>query len=101
MRRYLCGVKEGCSAPKLETPLAQPMRLHSSPEEAFECKVAELINQGYTRIGGREFSKNGGPILVITKRSRFGGMMRMGKSAEGSQTSKRCAFMKRTGGIIF
>lgn len=104
MRRYLCGVSDGgCFASVIETPLNNKiMRLHPTSEDAFKCKVRELIRQGYTRISSREFSKDNGPILVLTKQSHFGGMLRMGKAGEGiRQTTKRCMWINYPGGIIF
>ncbi len=53
---------------------------HASPEEAFRCYVAYLLSQGYKRAGSREFAPpDDGPVLVLTKKSRYGARLRAGK----------------------
>lgn len=69
------------------------IRVHASPEGAFNCKKNSLLRKGYTMLGTREFRPpDGGPILILTKPSRFGARLRMGK--EGSRN------MPRSGGCI-
>jgi hypothetical protein len=67
----LCGVSNG---------LKKAGKLHSSPQEAFACYAKYLIKQGYTQVGPREFYKGDGPIVVLTKKSRFGARCRGGKA---------------------
>jgi hypothetical protein len=69
-------------------------RAHTSPEGAFNCHARHLVNdKGYEQIGPREFREpNGGPIRVLTKKSRFGGVLRGGKRGEtggGGSTANR------------
>ena len=102
MNRYACGVPTneciGSLAP-VKRPLALPMA-HGTREEAFRCMVASLKRRGYTRIGGREYAPpDGGPILVLAKKIRFGGRLRRGKSAEGGKTKR--VMPERGGGIIY
>ena len=56
------------------------IKTHSTHDGAFACMSAYLIKIGYTRIGGREFSPpDGGPVRVLTKRTRYGAPLRNGK----------------------
>lgn len=54
-------------------------KLHGSPEEAFKCHAKYMIADGYVQVGNREFCKGDGPIVVLTKKSKFGAMLRGGK----------------------
>lgn len=66
-------------------------KAHSSPEAAYDCYKRYLISTlGYSFVGNHSFSppNNDGPILVITKRSRYGGHLRPGKT-EGGAAAKR------------
>jgi hypothetical protein len=85
-RWYLCGVPEsGCTGfrpilPKHYVDRGSPVLVHNTTREAFLCMKKHLLRQGYIQIGGREFSPpGGGPVLVLTKSSRYGGKMRRGK----------------------
>lgn len=73
-------------------------KLHSSHEEAFNCYCTHLQQQGYERIGRREFTLNGGPILVIDKASRFGEAFRKGK--EGDKSGSRFTPIVGRGAIV-
>lgn len=81
--RFLCGVKEAqCTG--THTQFSQnyhgPHKTHGSREEAFRCKVKSLLDAGYTRIDAKTFSPpDGGPLLVLTKVSKFGAVVRQGK----------------------
>jgi len=81
--RILCGVpQEYCAGGRLITDqMLGTNKCHSSRSEAFRCKVDYLVNVlGYEQIGSREFSpSDGGPVLVLTKKMRFGGLLRSGK----------------------
>jgi hypothetical protein len=82
-KRRLCGVpsNECCgSAGKLSPGLSVGLKSHADPEEAFDCYRAWLLRQGYRQVGGREFeAPDGGPILVLTRKRRFGALLRGGK----------------------
>ena len=90
MRKYLCGVnKADCTGDftMLNSGMGKSMKTHISSEDAFKCYSKFLIKQGYIRIGSREFFKEGNPILVLTKKCRFGGILRRGKNLEGTGKS--------------
>ena len=108
MRRYACGVPTSiCQGAMTIVPRSlKGMKTHGSRMEAFRCRVAWLLAQGYTRIGGREFRPPGGigPVMVLTKKSRFGGELRGGKrgvkgtdGSGGTQTAKRMMWAKGRG----
>jgi hypothetical protein len=59
--------------------LPSAIRSHATPEEAFACYRAWLLRQGYRQLGGREFLSPEGTIIVLTKRRRFGAVLRGGK----------------------
>ena len=93
---FMCGTpKEHCigSMCKTNHGLQDAVRAHGSPEAAFGCMKHYLLSQGYTTSGSRGFSApNGGPTLVLTKKSRYGGRLRNGKEATRNQADR--------GGII-
>lgn len=95
-RVYLCGVPEGqCNGFAFTTHnlWRGSRRAHGSREEAFRCHVRHLIAEGFTQLGPREFkAPNGGPIRILTKRSRFG--------AEMYWTSEKTRFMPKNPGIV-
>lgn len=82
-RRVLCGVpREYCTGGKLITDQSLGTnKCHISRGAAFDCRVNHLVNVlGYKQIGSKEFSPpDGGRILVLTKRIRYGGLLRSGK----------------------
>lgn len=79
-------------------------KCHTTSEEAFNCHSYYLTHvQGYKRVGSREFSKPGEARLILTKRSRFGGILRGGKppSEGGTRVATNRATPKiRMGGVI-
>lgn len=83
--KYFCGVPtDKCigSLSQLSNGIRRNPKTHSSPEQAFKCYAKYLLTQGYIQVGPREFaSPNDGPILVLTKKSRFGARLRGGKGA--------------------
>ena len=100
--RVLCGVPNvSCTGSAYITKQQIPPKAHGSRDEAFRCMVKYLKSEGYERIGPREFRPpGGGYIKVLNKKSRFGGLLRTGKRAEGGTTSSR--FMPDRGaGIIY
>ncbi len=79
--------------------LADKLKIHHSSTEAFKCRARWLVRvEGWTPIGSREFSKPGQPVLVLTKKCRFGGQLRKGKG--GEQSFARVMPAKRPGGMI-
>jgi hypothetical protein len=101
-RAYMCGVpRDKCcgSLSQGTQGMGKAINVHSSPVEAFNCYANYLISQGYERIGSREFRPpNGGPIQVLTKKSRFGGMLRSGKTGETGKTGGNRYVAKKSNG---
>lgn len=105
MRAYFCGVPNRCCQGSdciLSSHLrkGQP-KVHYTSEAAFKCHANWLVKElGYERRGNREFAMpNGGPIVVLTKKSRFGGELRGGKRAAGKR-SNRLMPARFPGGLI-
>lgn len=70
------------------------LKAHASPMDAFNCHKRWLITRGFKQIGPREFRPpDGGPIEVLTKKSRFGARLRTGKG-------KRLMGHRHTSGVI-
>lgn len=105
MYKVLCGVPaDSCSGANTDVNARMESKgggrkLHSSHEEAFKCHARFLVAQGYAQVGSREFQLEDGPILVLTKKSRFGGRMRPGKSGEKG-TSNRNMPVRGAGLVI-
>lgn len=103
MSRILCGTPElECSAGLVGAShgLHLSIKAHSTRDEAFKCYTRWLKKTGYVQIGPREFtSPVDGTCLVLTKRSKFGGYLRRGKSAEGAKGKSRV--MPERGGLIY
>lgn len=100
--RVLCGVPQmECtgSATQVSAGMGHSRKAHGSRSEAFRCRVAQLRKAGYERVGSREFRKPGGGILVLTKKTRFGHMMRKGKRG-GETGGSRYMPKGRHGGAI-
>lgn len=80
---HLCGVpREKCSGSNLLLNHGMPTNYkgHASSEAAFNCYRKHLIEQGYVQVSARDFKPpDGGPVLVTTKKSRFGAKLRIGK----------------------
>ena len=100
--KHLCGVpKEKCNGSFVHTNHgliagSEGLKSHSSPGAAFNCMKRYLLKQGYTQVGSKEFSPpDGGPVRVLTKKSRYGGALRSGK--EGTRHEP---YHKRSGVII-
>jgi len=109
MRMYTCGVPAvDCNGSSVTTSfgIRCVRTAHNSSTEAFKCRTRYLIKVlGYTKegptgpLGAREFCPpDGGPILVLTKKSRFGGVLRRGKG--GEQGASRVMPYKGLGGMI-
>jgi hypothetical protein len=86
-RKYLCGVpREYCSAPLVAASAMMEgfdkrFKAHASPQEAFRCMRRYLVNvKGAEQVGSREFRIPGEDgIRVLTKKSRYGAEVRVGK----------------------
>ena len=102
MPSFMCGVPRGlCQGTfrKVSKGLRSfddAVKTHGSRLQAFDCYKAYLLQQGYKRIGSREFQKAGEPITVLTKKSHFGARLRSGKEGTRDMPSGQ-----RTGGCIF
>jgi hypothetical protein len=82
--KHICGTPgEYCigSYTGTSSGLGKNRKMHGSPQQAFTCYAHYLIeNLKYTQIGPREFAApNNGPVLVLTKKSKFGARCRGGK----------------------
>jgi len=102
--RVLCGVPAlECIGSGYITTQALSKKAHASRVEAFNCMRKHLLNEGWEQIGPREFRPpDGGYIRVLTKKSRYGGMLRQGKAGEdGGMSSSRFMPKKRTQGTVY
>lgn len=102
---HMCGVpRDKCSgAPgNVNAGLGGTRKIHSSPQEAFNCHKNYLLAQGYTQIDSRAFSPpDGGPVRILTKPSRFGAMLRNGK--EGTRNMSNVKIRgggRRSGNVV-
>ena len=80
--QYVCSTpKNVCGGrnTKYSNGIKDAPKTHSTPQEAQRCYVRYLLSQGYTQLGPREFSLNGGPILLLNKASK-GTRLRGGKA---------------------
>lgn len=79
---YVCSVppKEcGGRQTKYSQGVKSPTpKTHATPQECHKCLCRYLLSQGYTQLGPREFSLNGGPIQLLNKPGR-GYRLRGGK----------------------
>lgn len=95
-QRYFCGTPEAnCSGAfgDFGKNWRGPRKLHESREAAFRCYARYLVKiKGWKQVGPREFKEPGGPINVLTKKSRFGGVARKGKMGRNMP--------QRGGGVI-
>lgn len=80
-KKYLCGVPQAqcCGSQSTTAGCLKGTKSHSSTIEAFKCYANYLIRDGYKQVGPREFCKDDGPIIVLTKKIRFGAVLRGGK----------------------
>ena len=82
--KYLCPTpREHCTGKttSMNNFFNQPKnaKLHGTPSAAFDCYVSFLEKTGHQRLAQREFRRPEGGILLLTKRSRFGTKVRLGK----------------------
>ena len=93
--RVLCGVpKEHCVGGKFVTDqMFTTDKAHSSHEDVFKCMARYLVRVlGYKRMGSRDFAPpDGGPIRILTKKIRYGGLLVYGKEQARFMPEKRNA----------
>lgn len=80
--KVLCGTPDHhCTgAPFVTDQQLRFRKAHAGNEEAFHCYARHLLLDKYIQIGPREFRPaDGGPIRLLTKKSKFGGRLRDGK----------------------
>lgn len=84
-KRFLCGVPDkNCigSYTSFNHMMKNCTKSHGTSIEAFKCHAGYLLSLGYTQVGNREFAApDNGPIRVLTKKTRFGAMVRGGKES--------------------
>jgi hypothetical protein len=90
--RILCGVpEEECTGGKFQTDQRLgTKKAHTSRKGAFDCRARWLRSQGYEQVGSREFKPpDGGPRLILSKKSKFGGFLRLGKEGRFTPDNRR------------
>ena len=102
MRKYVCPTpKHECNGTTFRATnigLRQSIKAHNTPEEAFRCYVAHLKKQGYKQTGARTFQREGEPVKILTKKSKFGAVLRGGKMSK--DTGRRVVPYNMLTGII-
>ncbi len=104
MNKYACNTPSDHCSGSLETmnnlfSKTKNRKLHVTSEDAFKCYERHLLSTGHERIGSREFRQpNGEGILVLTKKCRYGGRMRLGK--EGNRYVPKSARKSMKHGLI-
>lgn len=84
MNKFLCPTpREHCTGKlvSMNNFFNQPKnaKLHGSPQAAFDCYCRYLELTGHERVGQREYRQPQGGILLLTRQSRFGTKVRLGK----------------------
>lgn len=101
---FLCGVPKDKCAGTLSTvnaALGGNKKAHTSSEDAFACHRRFLVGEGYKQVGTRAFDpQNGGPVLIISKKSRFGARLRNGKEGTRNMSGVRAKGNGARGGVI-
>ena len=91
--RVLCGTPEQyCTGGHITTDQQLNSRkAHVSHSDAFKCHARYLVRVlGFTRLGAREFvNPENGYVRVLTKQSRFGGLMVSGKEGRHMPEKRR------------
>ena len=103
-RRFvMCGTpKEFCNGGNTDVNTGNlTERINGSSPEAFRCYKRYLLNQlGYEQVGAREFrAPDGSGILVLSKKTHFGGIFRQGKTEKTK--AKRANPYSGRAGLIF
>ena len=78
---YVCGTPEkDCTGSFVKGSKGmRATKAHATPEDAYRCYAASLKRAGYEERPNREFYKPGEAVMVLTKKSRFGAVLRLGK----------------------
>ena len=105
MRTFTCGVpRNECNGAEVQLTnslKSTGIKVHGTSEQAFNCHVRYLLKQGYKRLGTREFTKDDdSPILILNKKSHFGGVFRQGKKEKTTNSGRRVMPKEFNGGII-
>jgi len=82
---YLCGTPdEYCTGGKLSTDQSLGhKKYHGDRKGAFKCHVRYLLSLGFVQNAPREFvNPVNGYIRVLSKKSKFGGVLRYGKELQ-------------------
>ncbi len=91
--KHLCGVPPEMCGGSIAILSAgfkgKSLKAHNSPSEAFNCYGRYLTKLGYIKLSSREYKEPDGPIHVLTKKSRFGGHLRPGKSNRNQPAGRR------------
>lgn len=98
----MCGVpKEFCTGSnrQVSNGLRKVIKGHSSTTEAYRCMSRYLRSLGYVAQSNREFHREGEPVLVLTKKSRYGAMLRGGKA--GRSMPQKGGKKMRSGGVVY
>lgn len=102
---YMCGVpRDRCTGTSgnVNAGLGGTRKIHSSPQEAFNCHKNHLLGLGYKQLDSRAFSPpDGGEVRVLTKATRFGASLRNGK--EGTRNMSNAKIKgggRRSGNIV-
>lgn len=107
MRKYICSTPQANCVGSLcavTQGTGRMQKLHDSPQQAFKCYKNYLIKQGYVQVGSKEFQKDGGPVLVLTRPGKYGGVFRKGKSGDSSGSKNRVTPKNKNGttsGMIY
>lgn len=95
MRRTRCGVPyDECNGAMCSLD-KHSVKVHADPFEAFACYTAYLKKQGYQKVGERAFRLGEGPVLILTKKSRFGQQLRLGKTGNDSSIRSTARWTRR------
>lgn len=94
--KFLCGTPQSyCTGGQAQTSHGlKNMKTHGSSLQAFNCYKSYLIQTGYKQVGPRELCKDDGPIVVLTKKSRFGARLR------GAKGDRQMPSTDATGGVV-
>lgn len=107
-RRFMCGTPTNlCEGSKCAMNAALgksfQQKAHSSRPEAFRCYKRYLIkHEGYlaTNDSLRELSHPERPRLILSKQSKFGQELRLGKNADGKGIRYMPKYKGQSGALI-
>lgn len=77
-------------------------KVHADSADAFKCHRKYLINiEKFVPLGSRELAApDGSGVRVLTKQSRFGAILRGGKSGDKSSSAHRVMPIGKRSGVI-